>query len=270
MGRKKRILIDIFLSVIGFIWVFPVLFVVFNIFKTKQEYNLGFFWELPKQNYLGENLKYLLESTPLLKGMLGSLLYAGLGALFAVAIATLAAYGLTNLKIRHKMFWFLFIYSGTVFPFQIYLIPVYKAYSKVGLYNTRLGMVIFYTAICIPFAMFVMRNFFLGISKEICESAKVDGATDFGILCRLFIPMSRAPLAICFLAQFTWSWNELMFGLTFTKSSEIRPVMSVLSIMDKNYGPAILLACIIVSVPTLVLYFILQKDFEKGFVYTSK
>ena len=185
-------------------------------------------------------------------------------------IATLAAYGLSHLKIKHKMFWFLFIYSGTIFPFQIYLIPIYKAYTKLGLYDTRIGMILFYTAICIPFGMFVMRNFFTGISREICESAKVDGAKDMDILIRLFVPMAKAPIAVCFLAQFTWAWNDLMFGLTFTKSSDIKPIMSVLSIMDKGNGPTLFLACILVSIPTLLLYAFLQKDFETGFVYTSK
>lgn len=115
-----------------------------------------------------------------------------------------------------------------------------------------------------------MRNFFIGISKEICESAKVDGATDFKVLTQIFLPMSKAPLAIVLLTDFSWCWNELMFGLTFTKSKEIRPVMSSLSMLNKSDVPTLMLACFLVSIPTVLLFILFQKDFEAGFVYQSK
>lgn len=268
--KKTKLVINIILSILAVIWLFPAVFAIFNIFKSKQEYNLGTFWALPTQNMLLDNIAYIREGAQVFSGMFNSLLYAVLGAFLAVCMGMLAAYGLSHMEIKHKMFWFLFIYSGTIFPFQIYLIPIYKAYTKIGFYDTRTGMILFYTAICIPFCMFVLRNFFLGISKEICESSKVDGATDFQILMKVFVPMAKAPIAIVFLAQFTWVWNDLMFGLTFTKSAAVKTVMAGISIMDKGNVPVLFLACIIASIPTLVLFTLLQKNFEAGFVYTSK
>lgn len=268
--KSTTIVCNILLTILGLIWIAPVLFVVLNVFKTKQEYNLGSFWKLPESfSPLLDNIANVVENR-LFVSVGSSLLYACVGAAMAVFIALLAAYGLTHLTVKHKMFWFLFIYSGTIFPFQVYLIPIYRGYYKLGLYNTRIGMILFYCAISIPFAMFVLRNFMLGISSEICESAKIDGASNWQVLVRIFVPMAKAPLSIVFLSQFSWSWNDLMFGLTFTKSVDIRPIMASLSLMNSAHVPALFLACLIVSVPTIILYFVLQDNFTTGFAYTGK
>ncbi|MBS6194068.1 MAG: carbohydrate ABC transporter permease [Clostridiales bacterium] len=269
-SRKNKIIINIILSVLGIVWIMPIVFSFLNMFKTKFEYNLGSFWALPEGNAFMENVQYINANAKIFQGMFSSFLYAICGSVLALIIGTLAAYGIAHLRIKHKMFWFLVIYSGTIFPFQIYLIPVFNAYSKVGLYDTRLGMILFYTAICIPFIMFVLRNYFMGISSEICESAKLDGATDMQILLRIFVPMARAPLSVVLLQQFTWCWNDLMFGLTFTKSAEVKPVMASLSLMSAGNAPAMLMACIISSLPTIVFFILLNKNFEAGFAYSSK
>ncbi|MGN1142388.1 MAG: carbohydrate ABC transporter permease [Oliverpabstia sp.] len=273
MGRtskRNKIIINTVLGILGIIWIMPVILTVMNMFKSKVEYNLGSFWALPEGNYLLENIKYIRDNAKIFQGMFSSLIYALCGAVFAVIIGTLAAYGIAHLKIKHKMFWFMVIYSGTIFPFQVYLIPVFKGYSKLGLYDTRLGMILFYTAICIPFIMFVLRNFFIGISNEICESAKLDGATDLQILLKIFVPMAKAPISIVLLQQFNFCWNDLMFGLTFTKSQNIKPVMASLSLMNTGHAPAMLMACVVASIPTILFFIFLNKNFEAGFAYASK
>jgi multiple sugar transport system permease protein len=263
-------LINTILGLLSICWFFPLFFTFFNSIKDRIEYNSGSVWSLPLKNNFSENFAYMQQSVGVFTSMAASFLYALTGAFGAVFIATLAAYALTHLPIKRRIFWFLFIYSGTVFPFQMYLIPISKAYNILNLYNTRRGMILFYIAICIPFAMFVMRNFFTGISKEVLESAKIDGASNSLILFRILIPMSVAPITVAFFTQFTWCWNDLMFGLTFTKSVQIRPVMPAVSVLGMNHIPALLLACIIVSIPTLVFFALLQGKMETGLVYQSK
>ena len=269
-ARKGRILVNAVLTVLSILWIFPAIFAIFGTLKKKQEYNLSNFWDLPQRISLAENLKQITGIFGMSRGMLNSFLYAIVSAGMAVIIATLAAYAIAHLNIKRPMAWFLFIYSGTIFPFQVYLIPVYKGLMATNLYDTQLGMILFYTAICVPFCMFVLRNYFLGISKEICESARIDGCNSFQTLVYIFVPMATAPLAVVFLTQFNWVWNELMFGLTFTKSREIRPVMAAISLMDKANVPVILLACVAASIPTLLLFSLLNKHFEAGLAYQSK
>ena len=149
----QRTLIHIGLGLLALVWVIPIVFALYNSFKGQAEYNLGNFWDFPQGNELLANIKFIQSNAGIFDGMLSSLIYASCGAFIAVAIALLAAYALAYLEIKHKLFWFLFIYSGTIFPFQVYLIPIYKGYSALNLYNTRIGMIMFYSAICIPFAM---------------------------------------------------------------------------------------------------------------------
>ena len=266
----RKTAIHVFLTILAIIWAFPLVFTVYNSFKGQAEYNLGYFWDFPKGNELLNNIQFIQKNAGVFDGMLSSLVYALCGATIAVTIAFLAAYALVYLNIKHRLFWFLLIYSGTIFPFQVYLIPIFKGYSALGLYNTRIGMILFYSAICIPFAMFVLRNYFLGISREICEVSRVDGASNFVILTQIMLPMSAAPLSVVFLTQFSWCWNDLMFGLTFTKSPNLRPVMASISLMGTKHLPAVLLACMVASIPTMLIFLVLQKNLEIGLVYTDK
>lgn len=268
-SRKGKISINVVLGVLSLVWMTPVLFAFIGSMKEKQEYNLSMFWDLPKQINWAKNFKYIQEYSSVFQSLGNSLFYSLCGAAGSIFFAILAAYGLTTLKIKHRMFWFMIIYSGTIFPFQLYLIPVFSAYQKVGLYDTKLGLILFYIAICIPFAMFVLRNFFMGISKELVEAAKIDGAADFKILWRIYIPMARAPLSVVFMSQFAWCFNELMFGITFTKSNDIKPIMATISTFTGN-KPAMLVACAIASMPTIILYLLLNKNFDSGISYQSK
>lgn len=266
----SKLLLTLVLLLVAIIWIVPLFFVGMNLFKGRQEYNLGSFWLKPVGNQFMMNWDAIKNGYPIFKGMINSFTYSFFGALFSLTLGTLAAYSITHLSIKHKMFWFMLIYSGTIFPFQIYLIPLFKAYMKIGLYDTSLGMILFYTVISIPFCMFVMRNNFLGINKEICESAKIEGATDSQVLVKLLLPMSVVSLSVLFLTQFSWGWNDLIFGLTLTKSDDIKTVMPMLSIMDKNNSPVLFMACVVASIPAIALFSVLQKNFEKGLVYTSK
>lgn len=268
-NRRGKISINVILCIFSIIWLIPVIYAFIGSMKTKQEYNLTFFWDLPKQINWIDNFKYIQEYSSVFQSLGNSLLYSLCGSVGAILFAIHAAYGLSTLKIKHRMLWFMIIYSGTIFPFQLYLIPVFSAYQKAGLYDTKLGLILFYIAICIPFAMFVLRNFFMEISKELVEAAKIDGASDFRILWRIFVPMAKAPLSVVFMTQFAWCFNELMFGITFTKSNEIKPIMATISTFT-GHKPAMLVACAIASIPTIVLYLLLNKNFDTGMSYQSK
>ena len=134
-----------------------------------------------------------------------------------MCLSALAAYAIVSLQIRWGFFWFLVIYAGTIFPFQMYLSPLYSLYVNNDLYNTHLGLLLFYTAIAIPFATFVIRNHFSRVSPDLGEAARLDGARAPGLL-QVFAPLSLNAFATVFILQFTWIWNDLLFGLTLSRS----------------------------------------------------
>lgn len=273
--KKNFRINNLILCILGFIWLFPFTFVLVNSVKSGAEYNQGNFWDLPTGIAIQQSIDFISERVSLMNGFLNSLLYGGLSAAIAILLAALAAYAITKLKIKGRFFWFMLIYSGTIFPFQMYLVPVYKMYTQFNLYDTQIGMILFYSAISIPFCIFVLRNFFDGLGNEQMEAARIDGASDFHVFYKIYLPMAKAPISALFLFQFSFVWNDLLFGFTFSKSGNIRPIMTVLSQLNGPNGattnaPAVLLACAIASIPTIFLYSVLNKNFEKGLVMTEK
>ncbi len=248
-------------------WLLPLLLVTMNAFKEKREYLMGNTWTLPQGFRLFENMQNAWGKG-LGDGFFNSILYGLTGASGAILLASLAAFGIVRLKIPRGLFWFLLIYSGTIFPFQMYLIPLFRLYLSSELYDTRLGMIAFYVAICIPFCTFVMRGFFLSLPWDFQEAAKIDGANDWQVFWRLMVPLARAPMLVLLLFQFTWIWNDLLFGLILTKSPEVRPIMPTLLGMQSIYGasdgPTIIAAVVIASLPMLLLFLLLQRYFIQG------
>lgn len=278
MGRLNKSnskFFNVLLCLLGFAWIFPFSFALVNAVKSGAEYNQGNFWDFPKGISISQSIDFITERASLGQGFMNSLLYGVLSATLAIFLSALAAYSITKLDIKAPFLWFMIIYSGTIFPFQMYLVPVYRMFSEFGLYDTQIGLIIFYTAISIPFCTFVLRNFFNDLGDEQSEAARIDGASDFQIFLKIYLPMAKAPISALFLFQFSFVWNDLLFGLTFSKSANIRPIMPVLSQLNGPNGattntPAVLLACAIASIPTLIIYMLLNKNFEEGFVMGGK
>ncbi|MGG4035862.1 carbohydrate ABC transporter permease [Paenibacillus cisolokensis] len=259
---------------LALLWVAPVLIVIINAAKSTKEFRQSKFWELPADWAIVDNIEQVLFRTDLGRGFVNSIVYGCLGAGFAIALAALAAFALTNLKIKGAFYWFLLIYSGTLFPFQMYLIPLFKMYSGINLYNSMLGLTLFYIGICIPFCLFVLRNYYMTFPKDYVNAAQLDGCSDFQTFLYLFVPQSLPPFFVLFLLQFTWIWNDLIFGLVLSRDEEVRPVMASLAQMTGMYSgtgmPTLLMGALIASLPTLLLFFGLQRSFMQGLAINVK
>jgi ABC-type glycerol-3-phosphate transport system permease component len=255
-------------------WIVPLGLLVITPMKSFAEYADTSQWALPSDPLqLFDNMKTAWNSAGLGPGFLASLSYGLVGAVVAILCGALGAYAITRLEIRAGFWWFLLVFSGTLFPFQMYLIPLFQMYTDVGLYDTWLGMALFYTAIAIPFCLFVLRGFFATIPGEVQDAARLDGASDFRIYWRIFMPLARGPIAVLFLFQFTWIWNDLLFGLVLSTSDGIRPIMPSLLGMQGVYastGPPILLAgALIGSLPTVILFLCLGRYLLRGLTLST-
>ncbi|WP_226342336.1 carbohydrate ABC transporter permease [Deinococcus sp. AJ005] len=270
--RTRMVVGGVLGGIICVFWLLPLLLVFMNAFKDKREYNMGESWQLPQGFHLWENLQNAWAQG-LGSGFVNSLSYGLVGSAGAILLASLAAFGIVRLKLPRGLWWFLLIYSGTVFPFQVYLIPLFKAYTSFGLYDTWVGMVLFYIAICIPFCTFVMRGFFVSMPWDFQEAARLDGCNDWMIFWKIMLPLTRAPMLVLLLFQFTWIWNDLLFGLVLSKSDNVRPIMPTLAGMQGLYagsdGPTLIAAVMIASLPTLLLFLLLRPYFMQGLRLSS-
>ncbi|MDE2776526.1 MAG: carbohydrate ABC transporter permease [Chloroflexota bacterium] len=262
------------LCLFAIVWVTPLAIVVLSSMKTPIEQSQSAILALPENAaMIFDNIASASELSGIGNGILSSLIYAFVGSLAAVIAASSAAYSIAMLKIRFPFFWFLIIYSGTIFPFQMYLMPLFGLYQSVGLYDTRFGMLLFYSAIAVPFCIFVFRNYFIGMQGEVIEAASLDGASSFQTYLRIVLPMAKAPALFLFVTQFSWIWNDFLFGQVLAKSDDVRPVMTSLAMLSGTYGkgsiPQQMAGALTASIPTLILFFALQRHFMQGIVLNT-
>ncbi len=275
LSRKHltRGVIMAIMSLLVVVWLTPLVTTFLTAFKTPQEAAASQPWELPQGSALDDNLEWAWNRGRLGQSFVQSLIYAAGGAAFAIALASLAGFGLVELRPRRAFAWFLLIYAGTIFPFQMYLLPLFYLFQATSLYDTQGGLLAFYTAIAIPFCLFVLRNHFTTIDHEIVEAAQMDGLSNFGIYARIYMPLSIPAIAALFLFQFTWIWNDLLFGLTLAKSPEVRPIMAGLAGLRGTYAaqntPGVLAGALLASVPTILIFILLGRYLLRGMTLTT-
>jgi multiple sugar transport system permease protein len=255
-------------------WIVPLALLVITPMKSFAEYSDSSQWALPSDPLqLFDNMKTAWNSAGLGPGFLASLSYGLVGAVVAIVCGALGAYAITRLEIRGAFWWFLLVFSGTLFPFQMYLIPLFQMYTDTGLYDTWLGLALFYSAIAVPFCLLVLRGFFSTIPPDVEDAAKLDGAGSWAIFWRILMPLARGPIAVLVLFQFTWIWNDFMFGLVLSTSDGIRPIMPSLVGLQgasSTAGPPIVLAGALVgSLPTIALFLLLGRYLLTGLTLTT-
>jgi multiple sugar transport system permease protein len=271
-----RIFLLLLVVVLVAAWIFPLWNVVVSSTKSMAGYGNSKPWafaggENPILQF-GKNVRRAIEGSQRGNGigpaLFNSLLYSVTGAVASIGCAAFAAFSLACLRVRFRLLFFLVLFSGTVFPLQVYLIPLFTFFQRTNLYDTKIALLLVYTAICIPFCVFLLRNWFLDTPMEIYEATKIDGASDLQAFGLIFVPLSKAPFAALFLFQFTWIWNDYIFGTTFARSSSTRSIMALLAAQQNMYSsmgtPAILASAIIVSIPTVLLVVFFRRTVFKG------
>jgi len=271
--RGRWILLPIVLVTIAYLIPFYYLFV--TVFKTTPEYAQKGVLELPSSLApFIDNVAQAWTIAHLDQAGFSSFTYALCGGALAVAIAAAAAFGMTRLNLIGATGWFMVIFTGTLFPFQMYLVPLLFGYQRLGLVNTWLGMLLLYTAICIPFPLLVLRNSFSSISREIDEAARIEGASEWRVFISMILPNARGPLIALFLLQFTFIWNDLLFSSILANGNGVRSVMVALQSLQGTYstlGPNVVItATLISSIPTVLLFIILRKYFMAGLQLGTK
>lgn len=265
----------ILVILLAFIWIFPFFSILIPILKTPDQFNTTFFWKLPKFTEaiknLSSNIFAAQQATKIVHNVNYSMFYAIGAGIISALLASMVAYAIVILQAPHSNAWFMYIFLGNLFPFQMFLIPLYVMVNKLGWYDTLGGMLLIYIGICVPFATFVYRNYSRTLARSCFEAAEIDGATSFQAYLRLFLPMTKPAILVCFLFQFTWTWNDLLFGLILTERH--RPIMTAISKLAGQRGavpiPISLSGALLASIPTVVLLLCLQKQFLRGFSLTA-
>ena len=158
-----------------------------------------------------------------------------------------------------------------VVPIQVALIPVASLYGRLGIYGDILGVVLFHVAFGLPFAIFLLRNFFAGIPRELLEAARIDGASELKVFRTVVLPIGLPAIASLAIFQFLWVWNDLLVGLVFADTSH-QPLTVAIRSQLRQFGtnfdviaPAAFLSMLV----PLVVFFAFQRYFVQGLLAGS-
>ncbi len=161
------------LVVLGIVWLLPAYLLVVNAMKDPTTFTSKESW-IPTDFHLFENFGQALELSGIGDSIVSTLIYSIVSPTIAVLVGAAAGFAIVALRLKRGFLWFVVIFGGTVFPLQMVLLPLFDAYSRTGLFDTRVGMIMIYTVISIPFSAFVMRNFFTGVAHNVFEAAVLD------------------------------------------------------------------------------------------------
>lgn len=196
-------------------------------------------------------------------------------AAIAIALCLLlsvpAGYGLARFRIPFKEVWFLLLLAPLMIPYQALLTPLYLMFAKIGLANSQFGLAIVHTILQLPFSIYLMRNSFEGIPREIEEAAVMDGSTPFQALRHIFLPLITPGIVTVALFAFINSWNEFLSALIFmNKETAFTVPIMLVSVRAGRLGAvdwgALQAGVIISIVPCVLIYLLLQKYYVSGFL----
>ncbi|HWH93568.1 MAG TPA: carbohydrate ABC transporter permease [Baekduia sp.] len=217
-----------------------------------------------------DNYNALFDNNDLTKALMTTAEIAVANTLILVVVAALAGYAFAWLEFPGRDVLFVIVIGLLVVPIQVALIPIFSLYNSARLFDTVLGLVLFHVAFGMPFAIFLLRNFFAGIPKDILESARIDGASELRIFFRLILPLGLPAIASLAIFQFLWTWNDLIVALTFGRDTQ--PITVAIFSQLRQFGTNIELIApasfVSLAVP-LAVFLAFQRYFVQGLLAGS-
>jgi trehalose/maltose transport system permease protein len=268
--RTKRLLgrvaFYLFLALIIFYTVFPFYWAIVSSLKAGSDLFTVDFWP-PHPAW--DNYVAVFREQPFGRNILNSLFVAVSTVILSLALAVAAAYALGRIRFRGRTTLLIVVLGVSMFPQIAVLSGMFELIRSLGLYNNLLSLTLSYMIFTLPFTVWVLTTFMRELPKELEEAAIVDGAKPFTIVTKVFMPLMGPALATTGLLAFIAAWNEFLFALTFTLSSEMRTVPVAIALIsgatafELPWGN-IMAASVIVTVPLIILVLIFQRRIVSG------
>jgi raffinose/stachyose/melibiose transport system permease protein len=254
-----------FLVIVCLSALYPLWFIVSTALKSNVDYQLdptGF----PSHPTFG-SLRTIVSDQPLPRWMWNSALVTVSAVAVSTLIALLAAYAVVFGRFRgHRIFLSANVALMVVPPVTL-LVPMFVLMVDTGWINHLQSVIVFYTGLLVPFAVFFLSNFFRTVPHELVEAASVEGARPFTVLRRIVLPISGAAAFTLVVVQAIWVWNELLIALVFLQNDKARTLMAGLAQFQGRYAtnqPLVLAGALISIAPVVLLYLSGQRFFVRG------
>ncbi|CAM5337595.1 Carbohydrate ABC transporter permease OS=Streptomyces rimosus subsp. rimosus (strain ATCC /DSM 40260 / JCM 4667 / NRRL 2234) OX=1265868 GN=SRIM_015605 PE=3 SV=1 [Streptomyces rimosus subsp. rimosus] len=256
------------LVLIGLFWLTPTIGLLLSSLRSPQDIAESGWWTVftePAQ-LAWASYSALLDNAKVMDSLLTTALITVPATVLVVVIGALAGYAFAWMDFPGRDGWFMVVVGLLVVPVQVALIPVAKLFGAIGLFETTPGVILFHTAFGLPFAVFLLRNFFAEIPRELLEAARLDGANELRLFTRVVLPLGGPAIASLGIFQFLWVWNDLLVALIFADSGK-PPITVALQQEVRQFGnnidvlaPGAFLSMVI----PLVVFFAFQRQFVSG------
>lgn len=252
------------LGAAGLVMLYPLLYTFLAVFMTPDEAMVYPPKLLPSGIYL-ENIRKVLEIIPVARFISNSFVIAALITLGQVVTGAMAAYAFAYVSFKYKSFWFALFLSTMMIPWEVTIIPNYLTVKKWGWLDSYQGLTIPFLASA--FGVFLLRQFFLQLPRELFEAARMDGCGHFRHFLKIVLPLSRPALATLSVYVFLQSWNMYLWPLLITNSTEMRTVqigIGMLQFEEFTSWSLVLSGVAIVLLPSLLLLILGLKQLVRG------
>jgi alpha-glucoside transport system permease protein len=260
--------VQVVLALIGIFWLVPTLGLLVSSLRNAQDNANNGWWHAitaPSQLTL-DNYQKLIDNPTVMRSLLNTVLITLPSVALVVVIGALAAYAFAWLEFPGRDWVFILVVALLVVPIQVALIPVAQLFGDIGLFGTIAGVIFFHVAFGLPFAIFLLRNFFAGIPRDLLEAARMDGAGEWRIFLRVILPLGLPAIASLGIFQFLWVWNDLLVALVFAGGGA-KPLTVTLQEQTRAFSSNVDVlasgAFLSLIVP-LIVFFSFQRYFVQG------
>ena len=261
---KNKILASfkyLFMALCASIAIFPIIWVIMSSFKTNAEILTNGLALPTSYDFIG--YKTALEISPILKFFFNSVVITSITTFLNVFFLAMAGYIFARVKFKGKNFLYGLLSLTLVIPMTALLQPVFSVVTKIGLDDTKAGLILVYTAINIPMSLLIMRSTFSSLPKSLEEAAYVDGAGFFRTFMQIMLPCAKGGLTSAAVLTFLNSWNEFTFALILTKSTDVRTLPLSLGYFTSQFSfnyTAMFAAITMAVIPSIVIFAIFQEQ----------
>ena len=259
--KAARVFSYLFMALCVLVALFPIVWVVLSSFKTNREI-LSNGLQLPS-TFSFSGYKQALEMAPILKFFVNSLIVSFASTALNVFILAMAGYVFAKKKFRFKNLIFGILSLSMVIPSTALMSPVYTVITKLHLYDTKMALILVYTALNMPISLMILRSAFAAIPTELEEAAYIDGAGFFRTFWQVMMPCAKGGLASAAVLAFLGSWNEFTFALLLSSSTSTRTLPLSLSYFTSQFSfnyTAMFAAITIAVLPSIIVFSIFQEQ----------
>jgi len=268
-AQVLRAALYLLLIVTAVVVVYPFLAMVLTSFKPQREV-VTFPPHLLPSTWTLDNYRLIWTRIPFGLLLRNSVIYSTTITVVSLFFDSMCAYALARLTFRGRELIFLAVLATMMVPGQVTLIPLFLNLYSIGWINTFPGLIV--PRLTSAFGIFLLRQFFLSIPRELEDAARIDGASEFRIYGQIVLPLSGAALATLFVFHFMYNWNDFLWPLIVTTSDEMRTLPTGLALFmgEHNVEYGLLLAgATIAAAPLVIAFLFAQKYFVRGIALTG-